>query len=201
MKKTWLTVIIILIALGGGWWLWRSHQTSENASMSRASDAETDSNESSPSSEIIATEDAEKEPIDPVFLALEYFDKQQEEVDGFPHDDYFVDYEDFGSETLADGGQVLYLWIIGQAYQVEGSVYTVRSSVSAPYKFIVKDGTVVSSQTAADGADYLTSLHEIFPSDVAQKMEIFDVSSLNEKVQTFAAEAYATRAGELTIDQ
>lgn len=102
----------------------------------------------------------------------------------------FFTYKDFGISK--DGNyKYAYMWIYEESYYVkDGKLYLDSGSVM-PYKFTFKDDEVLKYDVPQDGSYYSSSIKEIFPKDLSNKILEFDHTTLNEELQKKVNEHYS----------
>lgn len=121
------------------------------------------------------------------YLKEEYTEEDKENKD---KDDFqiFFDYEGFGI-TVDENIKYAYMWIVEESYYIEDGEVKSGSGSSMPYKIKFVDDVVVDFETAKDGAEYDTSIKEMFPEDVADKILTYNLS--DEEIKTKVDEHYA----------
>lgn len=106
------------------------------------------------------------------------------------NDDFkvFVDIAKMGikkenEETFA------YVWALIKTYYVENGELQ-SSGSSMPYKFRIKDNEIIEYQIPEDGERYISSINEIFPKDIREKIDISSNEVNEEKIENKAQEYY-----------
>ena len=82
-----------------------------------------------------------------------------------------------------------YVWALIKTYYVENGELQSDGS-SMPYKFIIKDNEIKEYQIPEDGERYISSINEIFPKDVREKIDISSNEVNVEKIENKAQEYY-----------
>lgn len=88
-----------------------------------------------------------------------------------------------GEETFA------YAWALIKTYYVENGELQ-SSGSSMPYKFIIKDNEIKEYQIPEDGERYESSINEIFPKEIVDKIEKSREEVSEEKIENKAQEYY-----------
>ena len=83
----------------------------------------------------------------------------------------FVDYNGFGI-TEDDKYRYAYMWIAKDAYYVKDDKVISDSGSSMPYKFTfeLKNNKVVKYETPEEGNKYISSIKEMYPDDIENKV-------------------------------
>ena len=83
----------------------------------------------------------------------------------------FVDFKGFGI-TEDKEYRYVYMWIAEESYYVVDDKIVSGSGSSMPYKFTfeLKDNKVVKYETPKDGSEYLSSIKEMCPDDIENKI-------------------------------
>lgn len=94
----------------------------------------------------------------------------------------FADYKGFGIEEKNDKKYV-YMWILDESYYVRNDKLRSGSGSSMPYKFTFENDKVVNYQTPMDGSYYSSSIRDIFPDTIENKVLGYNMDDSKLKSQ------------------
>lgn len=119
--------------------------------------------------------------------AIEYIEKEQKEKGYDKHQqDYqvFTDYKGFGIEEK-DNKKYVYMWILKETYYVKEGELKISEGSSMPYKIIFDNNEVIKYENPKDGAYYASSIKEMFPDSIENKIIAYSMgnSKIKEKVK------------------
>lgn len=100
----------------------------------------------------------------------------------------FADYKGFGIEGKQDQKYV-YMWILEESYYVRNDKLRSGSGSSMPYKFTFENDKVVSYQTPMDGSYYASSIKDMFPDTIENKVLGYNMD--NSKLKSQVKEHYS----------
>lgn len=112
-------------------------------------------------------------------VAIDYLEEEytEKETEDSQKEDFqiFFDYEGFG---ISEDGNIkyAYMWILKESYYVEGGEVKSGAGSSMPYKIKFIDDVVVDFETSKDGSEYVSSIREMFPDDIEEKVLSFSLS-------------------------
>lgn len=119
--------------------------------------------------------------------AIDYI-VEQSKLEGYDKDkeDYqvFTDYEGFGIKEK-NNKKIAYMWILEESYYVENNELQTSEGCSMAYKFTFENNEVVDYETPQDGIYYTSSIKDMFPDSIENKVMLFDMddSKLKEQVK------------------
>ncbi len=121
--------------------------------------------------------------------AIEYLSKEEgKKADSVNKDDYqvFYDYEGFGIKEK-DNFKYAYMYILEESYYVKHEKLRSDEKSCMPYKFIFENNEVIGYEIPKDGTEYITSIKEMFPDDIENKVikYNFNTSKLAKKVDEY----------------
>lgn len=123
--------------------------------------------------------------------AVEYI-IEQSTTNGYDNnkDDYkiFVDYKGFGIEEK-DNKKIAYMWILEESYYVEKNELKASEGSSMPYKFTFENNEVVDYEIPKDGSYYVSSIKDMFPDSIENKVLSFNMN--NEKLKEQVKKHYS----------
>lgn len=90
----------------------------------------------------------------------------------------FISHKDFGI-TEDNKYKYAYMWILIDSYYVKDNKLYRGSASSMPYKFTFKDNKVVKYDIPKDGTYYTSSIKEMFPKNLCNKILNYDYEELN----------------------
>ena len=98
----------------------------------------------------------------------------------------FTDYKGFGIEEK-DNKKYVYMWILSESYYVEDNTLKSSEGSAMPYRFSVENNEVVGYEIPKDGNLYASSIKEIFPDSIEDKVLSYEIddSNLKEKVKKY----------------
>lgn len=111
---------------------------------------------------------------------LESYDKEKE---GFQ---VFFDYKGFGI-SQKDNEKYAYMWILEESYYLENGEIKTGSGSSMPYKIKFVNNKVTDFEIPKDGSYYVSSIRDMFPNDIENKILSFnlDDNNLKKKVDEY----------------
>ncbi len=113
---------------------------------------------------------------------LESHDKDKEDYQ------VFIDFEGFGIEEK-DNKKIAYMWILEESYYVENNELQSSTGSSMPYKFIFENNEVVDYEIPEDGIYYSSSIKDMFPDNIENKVMSFEMD--NTKLKEEVKEHYS----------
>ena len=115
-------------------------------------------------------------------------------------DDYqiFFDYEGFGT-SKKDNNKFAYMWILEESYYAENGEVKIGSGSSMAYKITFSGDKVINIETPKDGTYYVSSINEIFPKNIANK--ILNYNFNNTKLKNEVNEYYSYLNSQITNNQ
>jgi len=129
-------------------------------------------------------------------VAKEYLINQEKENShdkDMPNFNSFIAYKGFGiQENLDKTEKYAYMWILQENYYVLNDQLCSSTGSSMAYKFTFKDGKVVKYNIPEDGSRYTSSMKNIFPSDIYNKISQYgnNVDDLTKSIQEQLKEYY-----------
>lgn len=121
--------------------------------------------------------------------ATEYIEREKRK-NGYDNikQDYqvFTDYQGFGIEEK-NNKKYAYMWILEETYYVEDEQIKSSEGSSMAYKFTFENNEVIDYETPKDGDLYSSSIKEMFPDSIEDKILNYhmDNSKLKEKVKEY----------------
>ena len=115
---------------------------------------------------------------------------EQSKLEGYDKDkeDYqvFADYEGFGIEEK-DNKKIVYMWILEESYYVENNELKTTEGSSMAYKFTFENNEIVDYEVPKDGSYYASSIKDMFPDSIEDKVISFsmDDTKLKEQVKEY----------------
>ena len=117
-------------------------------------------------------------------VAKEYLINQEKETShdkDMPKFNSFIAYKGFGiQENSNKTEKYAYMWILQENYYSVDNKIHLGTGSSMPYKFTFKDDKVLKYDIPEDGSYYTSSMKNLFPSDVYNKIISYDSSSSGE---------------------
>ena len=117
-------------------------------------------------------------------IAKEYLIKQEKETShdkDMPNFNSFIAYKGFGIQENSDKTEkYAYMWILQENYYVLNNQLCSSTGSSVAYKFTFKNDKVIKYDIPEDGSRYTSSMKNIFPSDIYNKIISYDSSSSGE---------------------
>ena len=109
---------------------------------------------------------------------LESHDKDKEDYQ------VFIDYKGFGIEEK-DNKKIAYMWILEESYYVENNELQTSTGSSMAYKFTFENNEVVDYELPEDGSYYASSIKDMFPDSIENKVMSFEMDDtrLKEEVE------------------
>ena len=106
------------------------------------------------------------------------------------NDDFrvFIDIEKMGTKK-EDEETIAYAWVLIKTYYVQNGKLQ-SSGSSMPYKFRIKDNEIKEYKTPEDGERYISSINEIFPKNIREKIQTSSKKVSEEKIENKAQEYY-----------
>ena len=130
--------------------------------------------------------------------AIDYI-VQQSKLKGHDKDkeDYqvFTDYEGFGIEEK-DNKKIAYMWILEESYYVENNELQTSEGSSMAYKFTFENNEVVDYEIPKDGSYYTSSIKDMFPDSIENKVMSFVMDDTKLKKQVKEHYAYLNSVSE-----
>lgn len=120
--------------------------------------------------------DLAKEYIIEENTALDTGDKKEKDFK------VFADYEGFGIEEK-NNNKYVYMWILEEAYYVKNDKLRSGSGSSMAYKFTFENDKVVKYQTPMDGTYYTSSIKDLFPDSIEDKILGYEMQDSKLKSQ------------------
>lgn len=115
-------------------------------------------------------------------------------------DDYqiFFDYEGFGT-SKKDNNKFAYMWVLEESYYAENGEVKIGSGSSMAYKITFSEDKVINIETPKDGTYYVSSINELFPKNIANK--ILNYNFNNAKLKNEVNEHYSYLNNRITNNQ
>ena len=114
--------------------------------------------------------------------AIKYLQKKNDSKNKNKKDwKVFMSYKGFGIDKEEEY-QYAYMWILEEAYYIneDGQLQLDTGSVM-PYKFTFKDKKVIKYEKPETGENYKTSVGELFPKKISQKILDYKFEELSKK--------------------
>ena len=106
-------------------------------------------------------------------IAIDYlkekYTKEETEYNEKQDFNVFLDYKGFGISEK-DGKRFAYMWILEESYYKEEGELKSGSGSSMPYKITFVDNKVFDVEVPKDGTYYVSSIKEMFPDDIENKI-------------------------------
>lgn len=116
-------------------------------------------------------------------VAIEYLKtKYIQEGHDRNKEDYqiFFDYKGFGI-SQKDNKKYAYMWVLEEGYYVENGKIQSSEGSSMPYKITFEDNNVVDYEIPKDGSYYASSIRDMFPDDIENKILNYNIDDTNLK--------------------
>lgn len=117
-------------------------------------------------------------------VAIEYLKEKYTQEQNYYNqkEDYqiFFDYKGFGI-SQKDNIKYAYMWILNESYYVENGKLEIGSGSSMPYKIKFEDDKVVTIENPKDGGYYASSVKDMFPDSIENKILNFNLDNVNIK--------------------
>ena len=117
-------------------------------------------------------------------VAIEYLKEKYTQEQSYYNqkEDYqiFFDYKGFGI-SQKDNIKYAYMWILNESYYVENGKLEIGSGSSMPYKIKFENDKVVTIENPRDGGYYTSSVKDMFPDDIENKILQFHLDNVNIK--------------------
>lgn len=99
----------------------------------------------------------------------------------------FIDMAKLGTQKNGEETYV-YVWALIESYSVQEELTSSGSSM--PYRFTIKDGSVIDCQIPEDGEGYEKSIEKIFPKEIREKIKDSENLVNQEKLEAEAEKYY-----------
>lgn len=123
--------------------------------------------------------------------AIDYLEQNSEDPYMDEEDwQLFVSYKEF--DVRKDKGSIYaYMWILEESYYVLDDHLYLGSSSVMPYRFTFREDEVLKYEVPEDGTNYTSSIRELFPSDLRNKIVNYDYQELREENEKKVEEHYS----------
>lgn len=117
-------------------------------------------------------------------MAKEYIIEENSNVDDQNEKDFkvFADYEKFGIEEK-NNKKYVYMWILEESYYVRNDKLRSGSGSSMAYKFTFENDKVLNYQTPMDGEYNTSSIKNMFPDNIENKVLGYNMEDSKLKSQ------------------
>lgn len=134
--------------------------------------------------------------------AIAYIEKEKKE-NGCDNkeQDYmvFTDYEGFGIEEKSNKKYV-YMWILEESYYVKNGKLRSSQGSSMPYKFTFENDKVIDYKIPLDGSYYTSSIKEMFPTSIENKILMYNMDDSKLKIQVKEHYSYLDSTEIIHVD-